>query len=74
MSEKLYTPDEAAKKLGITVRMLGHYRRTGRISGTSLGNTTVYSEEQIANADLTRYKPGPKSPDSTHEANFAIAL
>ena len=59
-NQKIYTPHEAAKKLGITVTMLRYLRNNGRIEGISLGNTTVYTEEQLNNADLSHQKPGPK--------------
>lgn len=58
--QKLYTPGEAAKKLGISVTMLRYYRLTGRVEGTSLGNTTVYTEKQLRNVDRTKRTPGPK--------------
>lgn len=58
--QKIYTPGEAAKKLGISVTMLRYYRLTGRIEGISLGNTTVYTEEQLRKVDRTKKTPGPK--------------
>lgn len=61
-NEKLYTPAQAAQKLGITVETLQYLRRRGRIQGTFIGNTTLYTEEQIKNADLSRKTPGPKTP------------
>lgn len=62
MSQKaFYTPSEAAEMLDISVAMLRYLRNTGRIEGTSLGNTTVYTPEQIAKADLTKRTPGPKT-------------
>lgn len=64
---KLYSVAEAAKKLGISPRMLGYYRRTGRIQGIELGNATLYTEEQLTNANLTRLKPGPKTSEGNDE-------
>lgn len=69
---KFYTPSQAAEKLGISVRMLQYYRSTGRIEGTDMGNTTAYTEEQIANAKLEKRKPGPK-PLKTDEELDRIA-
>lgn len=65
---KLYTPSEAANKLGISVRALGYWRRTGRIAGIEGGNTTMYTEEQIAAADRTGKKPGPKPREAEAES------
>jgi hypothetical protein len=64
-NNKLYTPAEAAAKLGITVETLKYLRQRGRIKGTFIGNTTLYTEEQIKNADLSKQKPGPKPPKKT---------
>lgn len=65
--KNIYTPSEAAGVLGISVTMLRYMRLTGRIEGTSLGNTTVYTAEQLRNADLTNRKPGPKVKKETVE-------
>jgi predicted site-specific integrase-resolvase len=69
---KLYGPRETARRLGISVRMLQYYRSTGRIEGTSMGNTTAYTDEQIANAKLEKRKPGAKKADD--ESEFLIAI
>ncbi len=63
--QKFYTPSEAAKLLNVSVATLRYMRLTGRIEGTDLGNTTVYTEEQIKKADFTHRKPGPKSKDES---------
>jgi hypothetical protein len=55
-----YTPSEAAKILGISVQSLKYYRLDGRVEGTDIGNTTLYTQEQLNAADLSRKKPGPK--------------
>lgn len=60
MNEKFYTPEQAAKKLGISRRVLQYMRQTGRIKGTFVGNMYLYTEEQIKNADMGKEKPGPK--------------
>jgi hypothetical protein len=73
MNQKRHTPEEAAKKLGISVRMLGYLRREGRIEGTPFGNTTAYTDEQLANADLSKRKPGPKSSPQDKNTLYAIA-
>lgn len=62
-NEKLYTPSEAAKKLGVSTWTLRQMRQMGRIEGTFLGNTTLYTEEQIQNATLPRPKKSKKSAD-----------
>ena len=58
--QRIYTPHEAAKKLGVSVTMLRYLRNTGRIEGISLGNTTVYTDAQLSKADLSPKKTGPK--------------
>lgn len=55
-----YEPSDAAKILDISVTLLRYWRLNGRIHGTKLGNTTVYTAEQIMNADQKNRKPGPK--------------
>ncbi len=59
--EMLYTPHEAAKKLGISTGMLRYHRNAGNIQGTELGTMTLYTEEQIRAAKLDQKKRGPKS-------------
>lgn len=58
--QTLYTPKEAAKMLGISVGMLRYHRGAGDIEGVELGTTTLYTEEQIRNANLSQKKRGPK--------------
>jgi hypothetical protein len=79
-NKKLYTPMQVAERLGISTRMLQYLRRTGRIEGTFIGNTTLYTEEQIRIADLSKAKPGPKMSKKTQTTcgsgvpgSFAIA-
>ena len=80
--QTLYNPRETAKKLGISVGMLRYLRNEGRIEGTKLETTTLYSDEQIANADLTprsRGRRGVSTSESEQdnegsEHHFAIAL
>jgi hypothetical protein len=56
-----WSPAITADKLGISVEMLRYRRRKGRIQGKKLAdNFYVFSDEQIANADLSSEKPGPK--------------
>jgi excisionase family DNA binding protein len=57
---KYYTPTEAAKKLKISVGMLRYLRNEGRIEGTFTGRSYLFTEKQIADADLTPKKTGPK--------------
>lgn len=59
--KKLYTPSEAAKRLGVSTWTLRQMRQMGRIEGTFLGNTTLYTEEQINNAVLPRPKKSKKN-------------
>jgi hypothetical protein len=63
--KKLYSPKEAAEKLSeragrtITEGDLRQLRLKGRIQGTRSGyNDTVYTDEQLAKADLERRKAG----------------
>jgi hypothetical protein len=58
--EKTYSPREAAEILGVSVRTLAYIRQTGRIEGKFIGYTTVYTEEQIQKADLSKERPGRK--------------
>jgi hypothetical protein len=62
---KVYPPSEAAEILTqragrkITVGILRQLRNKGRIQGTRYGyNETVYTEEQLRQADLKQYKAG----------------
>jgi hypothetical protein len=64
-NEKLYTPSETARKLGVSTWTLRQMRQMGRIEGTFLGNTTLYTEEQIKNAVLPRPKKSKKTLTST---------
>jgi len=68
--KKLYTPSEAAKILGVSTWTLRQMRQMGRIQGTFLGNTTLYTEEQIKNAVL----PRPKTPKKTLTQDEAKAI
>ncbi len=75
-NEKLYTPSQAAKKLGVSTWTLRQMRQMGRIQGTFLGNTTLYTEEQIKNAELPRPKKSKKTltkPDSDESALAAAS-
>lgn len=58
---RLYTPKEVAKMFGISEDALKTHRKQGHIKGTPAGNRmTVYTEEQIKNADFSPRKRGPK--------------
>jgi len=63
---KLYTPEEAAEYVGVSVAVLAYYRRTGRIKGIKAGNSHVYTEsalnqfKQALESGEGRQKPGPK--------------
>lgn len=65
MNQEFYTPEQAAKKLCISRRMLQYMRQTGRIEGTFVGNMYLYTEEQIKNANMGKEKPGPKTSKKT---------
>lgn len=70
----LYTPSETAQKLGISLDMLRYLRRNGRIKGSDYGNTTLYTEEQIQAADLSRKKRGPKQrPEANDDGLKSVA-
>lgn len=58
--KEFYSPAEAAKILGVKVDRLAQMRLQGRIKGRVLGNTTVYTIEQIKNADTSPWKRGRK--------------
>jgi hypothetical protein len=51
---KVYAPTEAAKYLGVTTWVLAKMRRCGQVEGTFVGNTTLYTEEQLKAAVLPR--------------------
>lgn len=72
----VYTPSQAAKKLGITVYKLKYHRLRGDIEGIDVGNTTLYTEAQLQAANLAPKKPGPKGPrrkkDSDEESHAAV--
>jgi hypothetical protein len=59
---RVYSPSQAAKKLGISTAKLKYHRLRGDIEGTDIGNTTLYSEAQLKAANLMPKKPGPKGP------------
>jgi hypothetical protein len=65
---KIYSSEEAARKLGISVPMLAYHRRKGHIEGTRIGDTNmyVYTEEQIAAANLSPEKRG-RRPEKREE-------
>ena len=56
-----YPPAEAAAILGVSTWTLRQMRQMHRIEGTFLGNTTLYTEEQLKKAVL----PRPKKPKKT---------
>ena len=64
-----YTPAEAAEILGVSTWTLRQMRQMGRIKGNFLGNTTLYTEEQLENAVL----PRPKKPKKTLTGSRACA-
>jgi hypothetical protein len=64
----VFTASETARILKVSVQTLKVRRLQGRIKGTSLGNGTVYTLEQIEAADFTPEKSGPKSKKD-EEAN-----
>lgn len=55
-------PDEAAKYLDIKPQKLNRLRRFGRVRGTQVGKTNLYTYtiEDLRNADLSEKKRGPK--------------
>ena len=60
-NEKLYTPSETAKILRVSTWTLRQMRQMGRIEGTFIGNTTLYTQEQIDKAVLPRPKTSKKN-------------
>jgi hypothetical protein len=76
--QKLYSPKEAAEKLSkragrtITEGDLRQLRHKGRIQGTRSGyNDTVYTDEQMEQADLERRKAG--RPRKQQQKNAAAS-
>lgn len=66
----LFTPKEAAKYLSeksgrdIDQNRLAQLRRAGKVKATKMGyNETVYTREDLDNADLSLGKPGRKPRD-----------
>jgi hypothetical protein len=57
-----FLPDEAAKYLGINVQKLNRLRRLGRLHGTQVGTTNLftYTLDDLRKADLSEKKRGPK--------------
>lgn len=74
---KLFTPKEAAKYLTeragreINVNRLSQLRRAGKVKATQLGyNVTVYTKEDLDNADVSLSRPGRKPrEDQQHGSN-----
>lgn len=79
MQEKeFYTPAEAVEKIEemhgrkITVNRLAQLRRAGKVRATTMGyNTTVYTLEDIKNADLSLSKVGRKPTKQRRELKNA---
>lgn len=76
--KKFYSPSETAAKLGVTVDRLRQMRWQGRIKGTDVGNSTVYTDEDIAKAELTPRRRGAKKKrkptEQEEEQEFALAV
>lgn len=78
--ERLFTPARAAKFLSelagreINVNRLAQLRRAGKVKSARLGyNETVYTLEDLQNADLSINKAGrkPKSEQQSDRADNA---
>lgn len=69
MTEKIgmdeaFTPDEAAKFLGINTDRLRYLRRQGRIKGVKLSyNVTLYRLSELRNVDTSPHRRGRKFTD-----------
>lgn len=68
--KQLFTPADAAKFLSeragreINVNRLAQLRRAGKVKATQMGyNATVYTLEDLLNADLSLERPGRKPKD-----------
>lgn len=61
----VFLPDEAAKYLDISTQRLARLRRQGKIHGTQVGKTNLYTytiaDLKQANLQLERRGPKPKS-------------
>ena len=71
--KKVYFPQEAAEILSrranrtITTDILRQLRQKGRVQGTRYGyNDTVYTDEQLAAADLEPHKAGRPKKKTDH--------
>lgn len=60
--QKELLPGEAAKLLGISMQKLARLRRQGKVCGTKVGETNLftYTLEDLRRADLKKEKRGPK--------------
>ena len=71
--KKLYTPSEAAAKLGVSTKVLKYMRSTGKIQGMEVAkNVTLYTDEQLKHADMSRRPPGvkPKKKQQKEEDGY----
>ncbi len=57
-----YTPGEVAEMFGVSVQMVKYWRRTKKIFGAKVGDSTMYTytPEQILAARTEPETPGPK--------------
>ena len=64
-AENVFFPEEAAHHLGISMQKLARLRRQGKIHGTQVGKTNLYTytiaDLKRANLQLEKRGPKPKS-------------
>ena len=65
-----YTPSETARILDVPVHVLKYMRQRGKIEGTSLsGNNTLYTAQQIIDAQLESAPAGRKPKKRDDDGN-----
>ncbi|NCC76222.1 MAG: DNA-binding protein [Clostridia bacterium] len=57
---RMYNSEEASKLIGLSVRTVKQYARTGRIQAQKIGNSWMISEEAIK-----RFLKGERKPEAT---------
>jgi len=67
----IYSTEEAAKYLGVSVSLVKYYKHVdGRLSGQKIGNSLVFTQQELDDLNETRKKVGRPSTqiDRVNEA------
>jgi hypothetical protein len=78
--KKQYSPEETAAIFGISTEMLAYYRRHGKIKGTQVGrsNMYTYTDQQIREATIpppkSARKKASRDKESEEESEYAAIL